>query len=57
MPCSERHTAQTIHVGRLDTVVDGHALAVDSDRVLHQLATTCPRGWPATSAARARTGS
>ncbi len=43
VPCSERHDAQTIHVGRLDTVVDGHALAVDSDRVLRQLATTCPR--------------
>jgi hypothetical protein len=43
VPCSERHDAQTIHVGRLDTVVDGHAVAVDSDRVLRQLATTCPR--------------
>ncbi len=43
VPCSERHDAQTIHVGRLDTVVDGHALAVDSDRVLRQLGTTCPR--------------
>jgi hypothetical protein len=43
VPCSQRHDAQTIHVGRLDTVVDGHALAVDSDRVLRQLSTTCPR--------------
>ena len=43
VPCSQRHDAQTIHVGRLHTVVDGHALAVDSDRVLRQLATTCPR--------------
>jgi hypothetical protein len=43
VPCSQRHDAQTIHVGRLDTVVDGHAVAVDSDRVLHQLSTTCPR--------------
>jgi len=43
VPCTGRHDAQTIHVGRLDTVVDGHALAVDSDRVLRQLGTTCPR--------------
>jgi hypothetical protein len=43
VPCTGRHTAQTIHVGRLDTVVDGHAVAVDSDRVLRQLSTECPR--------------
>ncbi len=41
--CAQRHDAQTIYVGTLDTVVDGHALAVDSDRVQHQLATVCPR--------------
>ena len=43
VPCSGRHDAQTIHVGRLDTHVDGHAVAVDSDRVLRQLSTECPR--------------
>jgi hypothetical protein len=43
VPCSERHDAQTIHVGRLDTVVAGHALSVDSDRVLRQLSAECPR--------------
>jgi hypothetical protein len=41
--CGGRHVARTIHVGRLDTVVDGHALAVDSDRARAQLARTCPR--------------
>ena len=43
VPCTRRHDAQTIHVGRLDTVVDGHSLAVDSERVRRQLARTCPR--------------
>ena len=41
--CRARHTAQTIHVGLLDTVVDGHAVAVDSATVQRQLSTTCPR--------------
>ena len=43
VPCTSRHDAQTIHVGRLDTHVDGHAVAVDSDRVIRQLSTECPR--------------
>ena len=43
VPCSGPHTAQTIYVGRLDTVVDGHAVAVDSATVQRQVATTCPR--------------
>jgi hypothetical protein len=41
--CSRPHTTQTIHVGRLDTVVDGHLLAVDSSRAQQQVTTTCPR--------------
>lgn len=41
--CKEPHNTQTIHVGRLDAVVDGHLVAVDSRRVEQQLATTCPR--------------
>jgi hypothetical protein len=41
--CTGPHTAATIFVGRLDTVVDGHAVAVDSSVVQRQLATTCPR--------------
>jgi hypothetical protein len=40
--CSARHTAQTIYVGTLDTLVDGHAVAVDSATVQKQLSTTCP---------------
>ncbi|CAN5694301.1 hypothetical protein BH10ACT10_BH10ACT10_06270 [soil metagenome] len=40
--CGSRHTAQTIYVGTLDTVVDGHAVAVDSATVQRQLSTTCP---------------
>jgi hypothetical protein len=43
VPCTSRHTARTIFVGRLRTVVDGHALSVASDRVQRQLATTCTR--------------
>ena len=43
VPCRRRHTARTIYVGRLDTAVDGHSVAVDSATVQRQLATTCPR--------------
>jgi hypothetical protein len=41
--CAKRHTAQTYHVGRLDLDVDGHLLAVDSERAQRQVARTCPR--------------
>lgn len=43
VPCSGQHTAATIYVGRLDMVVDGHAVAIDSAAVQRQLSTTCPR--------------
>lgn len=43
VPCSGPHTAATIYVGRLDMVVDGHAVAVDSAAVQRQLSTVCPR--------------
>jgi hypothetical protein len=43
VPCSTKHDAQTIQVGGLDTTVDGHQVAVDSDRVLEQVSSTCPR--------------
>lgn len=43
VPCRSRHTAQTVYVGRLDMVVDGHSVAVDSATVQKQLSTTCPR--------------
>jgi hypothetical protein len=42
VPCSAHHTARTIFVGRLSTVVQGHSLSVDSARVQHQLASVCP---------------
>jgi hypothetical protein len=41
--CRGQHDAQTIFVGKLRTVVDGHSVAVDSNLVQHQLETTCPR--------------
>jgi hypothetical protein len=41
--CRARHNARTVYVGRLDTVVDGHSVAVDSRIAQRQLATTCPR--------------
>jgi hypothetical protein len=40
--CAGEHTAQTYAAGRLDTVVDGHLLAVDSTRVREQVALACP---------------
>ena len=40
--CQDDHTSMTFAVGRLHTVVDGHLLAVDSDRVQAQVAQTCP---------------
>lgn len=39
--CDQVHTAQTFAVGRLRTVVDGHLLAVDSDRVRAQPEQQC----------------
>ncbi|HEU4514462.1 MAG TPA: septum formation family protein [Nocardioidaceae bacterium] len=41
--CTGRHTARTFFVGRLDTVVDGHLLAVDSRVAQEQVAQACPR--------------
>ena len=41
--CSKPNTARTFYVGKLDTVVDGHSLGVDSDHVQQQLAETCPK--------------
>ena len=38
------HTAITFYVGDLDTVVDGHLVAVDSDRVQAQVADRVPAG-------------
>jgi hypothetical protein len=45
--CAQPHTSMTYDVGTLSTVVDGHLLAVDSDRVQGQAAGFCPRRLPA----------
>lgn len=42
-PCDDPHSTETYAVGTLDTVVDGHLLAVDSDRVQTQVADECPK--------------
>lgn len=39
--CGAGITARTFHVGRLDTVVDGHLLTVDSASVQARIATDC----------------
>lgn len=41
VPCTGRHNAVTVSVGRLRPVLDGHLLAVDSSRVQRQVATRC----------------
>jgi len=41
--CTRAHTAVTFAVGRLDTVVDGHLVTVDTERVRGQVARECPR--------------
>lgn len=43
VPCADPHTSMTFAVGRLDTVVGGHLVAVDSDHVQEQVAAACPR--------------
>ena len=40
--CATTHTARTTFVGRLNTVVNGHLLAVDSDRLQADVAADCP---------------
>ncbi|TYL51811.1 hypothetical protein FXB39_08570 [Nocardioides sp. BGMRC 2183] len=42
--CAQAHTSETYAVGQLETVVDGHLLAVDSTAVQEQVATACPAG-------------
>ena len=42
VPCAKRHTTETYAVGRLDTVIDGHLVAVDSAHVRDQVARACP---------------
>ena len=45
VPCDRDHTAITFSVGELDTVVGGHLVSVDSDRVQAQVADACPRAF------------
>ena len=42
VPCRQPHTAQTIHVGRLDLSPSGRRLRVDSPAVQRQPAEVCP---------------
>lgn len=45
--CNGPHSSQTYYVGQLDLVVDGHLLAVDSDRAYNQLTAACQRRFAA----------
>ena len=47
VPCDRPHTAITFRVGNLDTVVDGHLVSVDSQRVQDQVARECPAAFDA----------
>ncbi|WGX98957.1 septum formation family protein [Nocardioides sp. L-11A] len=40
--CAQPHTSVTFATGAIDAVVDGHLLAVDSDRVQAQVSSACP---------------
>jgi hypothetical protein len=40
-PCNGTHTTETFFVGQLDTAVDGHLVAVDSDRTQAQVTSAC----------------
>ncbi len=44
--CSKAHTAETYDVGTVASLADGHLLAVDSDQVQQQVATSCPAALP-----------
>ncbi len=45
VPCDRTHTAITFRVGDLDTIVDGHLVSVDSQRVQTQVARECPAAF------------
>lgn len=40
--CAAPHTTETVAVGRVTSVVDGHLLAIDSEEVQGQVAAACP---------------
>ena len=46
VPCGRPHTAQTIKVGTIADLSDGHLLAVDSPAVRSRLAKACPPALP-----------
>ncbi|GAA4801910.1 septum formation family protein [Nocardioides caeni] len=41
VPCTGPHTSETVAVGEIDAVVDGHLLAVDSEHVQARVAASC----------------
>lgn len=41
--CTAGHTSETVAVGTINAVVDGHLVAVDSERVQAQVASACPQ--------------
>ena len=46
IPCGRPHTSQTIKVGRISALDDGHLLAVDSPTVRARIAKSCPPALP-----------
>ena len=40
--CAQPHTSETVAVGTVNAIVDGHLLAIDSAHVQAQVATACP---------------
>lgn len=44
--CNRKHSAETYLVGRLDLIVEGHQVAVDSTRARDQVASKCPAALP-----------
>lgn len=43
VPCRQPHTAVTVFVGTVNTIADGHLVAMDSERVAAQVSSVCPR--------------
>ena len=41
VPCRRPHSTETVFVGTIDPIVDGHLLAIDSGRVQAQIAAAC----------------
>jgi hypothetical protein len=41
VPCTGRHTSETVYVGTLDPTFDGHLLALDAARVQREVARRC----------------